>query len=88
MDMDALEVATSDRVFLNLGFGRSLRDFRQSTNQPPCLWLSVLPLSFACFPSFFVKSTGLQNMGLALGFRDPKKEGSLRDPYGRPCVFR
>ena len=52
------------RVFLNLGFGepmfctldsrgfrhfRAFRDFRKSSNQPPCLWLSELSLSFSSF---------------------------------------
>ena len=50
------------RVFLNLGFGepmfctldsrgfchfRAFRDFRESSNQPPCLWLSELSSSFS-----------------------------------------
>ena len=31
---------------------RAFRDFCESSNRPPCLWLSELSSSFACFPSF------------------------------------
>ena len=51
-------------VFLNIGFAepmfctmdsrgfrhfRAFRDFRKSSNQPPCLWLSELSSSFLSF---------------------------------------
>ena len=53
-----------NRVFLNLGFGepmfctpdscgfrhfRAFRHLRESSNQPPCLWLSELSSSFSSF---------------------------------------
>ena len=57
-------ICVNFRVFLNLGFGepmfctldsrgfrhfRAFRDFRESSNQPPCLWLSELSSLFSSF---------------------------------------
>ena len=48
---------------------RAFRDFRKSSNEPPkaCLWLSELSSCVVIFviPVVFVKSTELQNIGLA-----------------------
>ena len=78
------------RVFLNLGFGEPMfctldsrgfrhlcafRNFCKSSNQPPCLWLSELIFVIFVIPVVLVKSTELQNIGLAkarLNFRNTR----------------